>query len=525
MRHGFLVGLGLFASLALPASARAGPFKCPHTGGDLVFAQEADYATLDPMATSAIATRNIDANIFESLMTRDENNHPILDLAAAMHESPDHLTYTFLLRPGVVFHNGKTLTSADVAASFDRYARVGADRGILANVDHWDAPDPRTFAIHMKQPQPTFLEALSSYSAPIAIMPAEQRDTPFTDPIGTGPFQFAGGEPGTLVHLKRFDRYTPNRAFLDRTGLGGYKQACLNSVTFRIMADEKARIDALRAGEVQGVDAVPLDAAEDLKQDKNINLLPIADWWIQLAIPNVSDPPTDKLAIRQAIQAALDMDEIMRAASNGGYKLNVGFEFPDQPDHSDAGKQTYNQHDPDLAKKYLAEAGYQGEPVVLLTAEEYPAIYNAALTVQQQLQAVGINARLKVVSWPMLAQMTRNTTEGWNLVFTAWGAQPALGPLAVMRNFVPPRAVYKPQDGQADPDLLSAWADMNEQPTVEGRRDAFATMQTLVLDRVYALPFGVLSTTQAVRSDVHGFVPFRVPRMYNVWLERQALDR
>lgn len=521
MRHGFLTAaLGLLASLALPAFVRAEPFRCPHTGGDLVFAQEADFATLDPMTTSAIATRNIDANIYETLMTRDENNHPILDLAEAMHESPDHQTYTFRLRPGIVFHNGKPLTSADVAASFDRYARIGADRGVLADVDHWDTPDARTFAIHLKQPQPTFLEALSSYSAPIAIMPAEQRDTKVTQPIGTGPFQFASSEPGTLVHLKRFDHYSPNQAFQDRTGLGGYKQGCLDSVTFRIMPDEKARIDALRAGEVQGVEAIPMDAAEDLKQDNNIDLLPIQDWWIQMAIPNVSAAPTDKLAIRQAIQAALDMDEIMAAASDGAYKLNVGFQFPDQPDHTDSGKDTYNQHNPDLAKKYLADANYQGEPVVLLTAEEYPAMYNAALTVQQQLQAVGINARLKVVSWPVLLQMTQNTTEAWNLVFTAWGARPALGPLAVMRDFVPPRPAYKPLEGQADPDLLSAWTDMNEQPTVEGRRKAFDAMQQLVLDRVYALPFGVLSKVQAVRSDVHGFVPFRVPRMYNVWLDQ-----
>src|SRR6202161_4350982 len=171
MKRGFLAPFSVAAAVALsvasgvnliPAAAEAQPFKGPHVGGDLVFGQEANTNTLDQMTSSTIATRNIAMNIYESLMTRDENNHPILELAAAMDESPDHLTYTFKLRQGVHFHNGKLLTSADVVASFDRYAKVGNQRSTLDNVDHWDAPDANTFVIHMKKIQPTFIEALSS---------------------------------------------------------------------------------------------------------------------------------------------------------------------------------------------------------------------------------------------------------------------------------------------------------------------------------------------------------------------------
>ena len=86
-----------------------------------------------------------------------------------------------------------------------------------------------------------------------------------------------------------------------------------------------------------------------------------------------------------------------------------------------------------------------------------------------------------------------------------------------MQLLVQPNAAYKPMAGQDDPDLRSAWNDMNMLPTPEGRKDAFARMQALVLDRVYAIPFGVMDTVQAVRSNVNGFVPFRIPRMANVW--------
>lgn len=522
MRSGWLTSLGAFATILAAASpVRAETFKCPHVGGDLVFGQEANINTLDQMTSSTISTRNIAMNIYESLMTRDENNHPILELAKSMTESPDHLTYTFKLRQGIHFQNGKPMTSADVVASFDRYAKVGNQRSTLDNVDHWDAPDADTFVIHMKRVQPTFIEALSSFSVPIVIIPAESKDVPaqqLTKPIGTGPFELVESVPGSYVKLKRYDGYKPNTSFQDRTGFGGYKQACLDTVTFRIVTEPGARVAGLKTGELQAVEDVPATSAADLKKDKNITVLPLKNWWIQIANPNTSAPPTDNLLVRKAIQAALDMDEIMDAASDGNYQLNVGFQYPNQPDYTDAGKETYNLHNAALAKKYLAEAKYQGEPVVLLTNKDYPSMYNAALVMQQQLQAVGINAQMKVVDWPTSVQMWMNSTTGWNFHFTGWGTQPALGALATMQFLVQPNASYKPKGGKDDPDVLAAWNDMNTLPTEKGRQEAFARMQKLVLDRVYAIPFGSYTKLQAVRSNVHGFVPFRIPRMSNVWL-------
>jgi peptide/nickel transport system substrate-binding protein len=522
MRFRFLTPFGLLAGLmAGGTTAYAEPFKCPTTGGDLVFGQEANINTLDQMTSSTISTRNIAMNIYESLMTRDENNHPILELAQSVTESPDHLTYTFKLRKPVHFHNGKLMTSADVVASFDRYAKVGNQRSTLDNVDRWDAPDADTFVIHMKRPQPTFIEALSSFSVPIVIIPAESRDVPaqqLTNPIGTGPFQLVESVPGSYVKLKRFDGYAPNTTFQERTGFGGYKQACLDTVTFRIVTEPGARVAGLKTGELQGVEDVPAKSLPDLKNDKNITILPLKNWWIQISYPNVSVPPTDNLMFRKAVQAALDMDEIMDAASDGNYNLNVGFQYPNQPDYTDAGKETYNIKDPVAAKKYLEQSGYQGEPVILLTNKDYPPMYNSALVMQQELQAVGINAQMKVVDWPTSVQLSQKPDGGWNFFFTGWGTQPALGALATMQFMADPTAVYLPKGGKGDPDLMAAWNDMNSLPTPAGRHEAFERMQKVILDRAYALPFGSFTKIQAVRANVGGFVPYRIPRMANVWL-------
>lgn len=517
IRRATLSAIAILLAATTPGSAE--PFKCPHVGGNFTYGQEANINGLDQMTSGTISTRNIAMNIFESLMTRDENFSPILELADSMSESSDHLTYTFKLRQGVRFHSGKEMTSADVVASFDRYAKIGLYRSSIANVDRWDAPDKNTFVIYLKKPQPTFLEILSAFSAPIVIVPAEDKDDPPMQlkSIGTGPWQLVESIPGGYVKLKRYDGYKPNPNFEQKTGFGGYKQACFDTVTFRIVTESGARVAGLKTGELQGVEDLPTKSLADLKNDKNVMIIPLQNWWIQIAQPNVSVPPTDNLMFRKAVQAVLDMDEIMDATSDGNYRLNVGFQYPNQAFYSDAGKETYNIRDPALAKKYLAQSGYNGEPVVLLTNKDYPAMYNSALVMQQQMQSIGINAQLKVLDWPTSAQMALKPDTGWNFFYTGWGTQPALGALATMQFFVQPGAVYMPKDGKDDPQVVAMWNDMNSLGTLEGRKDAFAKMQKYVLDQVYTVPLGSLTKVQAVRSNVKGYVPYRIPRMSNVW--------
>jgi len=518
-----LAPVGLAAAFVCSTGlASAAPFKCPHVGGEFVFGQEANVNSLDQPASSTISTRNIAMNIFETLMTRDENNNPITDLAESYVESPDRLTYTFKIRQGVKFHNGKPMTSADVLASFDRYNKLGLERGMFKNVASWDAPDASSFVIHMKQAQPTFIEQISSFSVPIIVIPAELKDDPAMQLriVGTGPWQLVDFTPGSQVKLKRYDGYTPNTKYEERTGFGGYKQACFDTVVFRIVTEPGTRVAGLKTGELQGVEDLPTKSLEDLKKDKNVTVVPLPNWWIQIAVPSISAPPTDNLLVRKAIQAALDMDEIMDAATDGNYKLNVGFQYPNQPSYTDAGKETYNIKNPELAKKYLKEAGYNGEPLILLTNKDYTSMYNAALVMSEQLKAVGINAELLVLDWPASIQKQEKEVEGWNFFFTGYGTQPALGPLATMKFFAPPTNIGShPKDNVADPDLLAPFSDMVNQPKPEDRQAAYAKMQKIILDKAYALPFGSLTKVQATRANVKGFKPFRIPRFSNVWIE------
>jgi peptide/nickel transport system substrate-binding protein len=512
IRHGLVVGI-----LGLASPALAAPFTCPKKGGELVFAGEAKVNSLDQYGSQTISTRNVVSNVFEPLMTRDEKNEPILDLAESMEESADKMTYTFKIRQGIKFHNGKDMTTEDVVASFDRYARMAIERAFLANVEKWEAPDKYTFVIRMKKPQPTFIEDLSSFSMPVVIIPAEQKDAaPLRlEPIGTGPWQVVEYVADSHVKLKRYEGYKPNTKFEDRTGFGGYKVACVDTVVYRIVTEPGARVAGLETGELMLVEDVPTKAQAQLKKNKNVTLIPLENWWVHIMLPNTKTAPTNNLAFRRAVQAALDMDEIMEASTDGAYKLNIGFQYPGRATYTDAGKETYNLKNKDLAKKYLQEAGYKGEPLVLLTNKDYTSMYNAALVVSEQLKAVGINAKLDVMDWPTSVNRMINEKDGWNFFYTGYGTQPALGPLATMKFFAGGNATPSPPD----PELQAAYDDMINLPDPAKRQEAFARMQKRILEQVYAVPFGSLTKVQAARTNVKGYKPFRIPRFSNVWIE------
>jgi peptide/nickel transport system substrate-binding protein len=509
------------AALLCAAPAMADQFQCGRKGGDLTFGLEANVAGLDQQASSAASVRNIAMNTYETLVTRDDNMKPLLQLAQSADTSADGKTVTFKLRDGVHFHNGKLMTSADVRASFERYARVGVDRSILAPVDHYETPDPGTFVAVLKEPRPTFIEAMSAISVPIVIIPEENKDAPAQQlpSVGTGPFQMVQFVPDSFVKLKRFEGYSPDTRYSDRDGFGGYKIACLDTVTFRMVPEAGARVAGLETGELQAVEDVPTIAQKRIGENKDIRLLKLDNFWLNVFYGNWSAPPTDNKLFRQAVMTAVDFDEIMEAANDGDYKPNLGFQYPGTNYYTEAGKEMLNQHDIPKAKKLLAESGYKGEKVVLLTNKDYPSLYNTALVMAQQLKSIGVNAELQVLDWPTALQKSMKGTPDWNYFFTGWITYVAVGGMQTLRPMAEPNAVYTPPDGKTDPAFMAAFEEVANGATLEIRQAAFARAQKIALDDAMVVPLGVMPKVQAVRTNVEHFQPFYNPRLYNVWLK------
>ena len=511
----------LAVSLALAAgTARAERFTCGRVGGVMTYGLEANIVGLDQPATSATSSRDAGTQIYEALVTRDENMRPLLLLAQDVTVSPDNRVFKFRLRDGVRFHNGKLMTSEDVLASFERYKRMAQDRSILEPVASWEIPDAQTFTITLKDPFPTFLESMSSVTVPIIIVPKENSDAPAMQlkPVGTGPFQVAEFVPNSFLRLKRFEGYAADTRHDDWNGFGGYKVACVDEAIIRMATEPGARVAGLQTGELQAVQDVPVAAQQRLAADPNIKLQKMDFFWINVSFPNWSAPPTNNLKFRQAVQAALDLDEIMDAATDGLYRPVKSLQIPGSQYYSEAGAELLNQHNPEKAKQLLKESGYAGEKVVMMTSKDYLTRYNSALVMAQQLQAIGINAELMVLDWPTALQKSMKGTPDWNYFYTGWMTYIAQGGQQTLRNMAEPAAVYDPPGGKVDERYMKLFRDVAFAPTQEERVKAFADAQRMVLEQVMIMPLGVVPKVQGMRANVEHYKPYWSPRLYNVWL-------
>ncbi|MSP48952.1 MAG: ABC transporter substrate-binding protein [Alphaproteobacteria bacterium] len=521
-RH-FMSALGVTCFLGMSSTALAqARFECTAKGGEFIFALEAKIPTYDQHVSTSAQSRNVASLMFESLITRDEKMQPTLSLAESVSESQDGLVYTFKIRQGVPFHNGKIMTSADVLASYERYRKVGVDKSVLGVVDRLEAPDASTFVVVMKEPQATYLESFSNIAPPIVIIPKENAGAEAMQlpAVGTGPFQFVEFVADSHFKVKRFDGFKPNTAQTGTNGLGGYKVACVDTVNFRMIVEPQARVAALETGEVHGVEDMPRPSQKRLANNPNIKFQPMENFWVHLSYPNLSFPPTDNLKFRQAVQAALDMDEIMEASSDGLHRMDHALQFPTSPYYSPAGKEHYNQKNKDKAKRLLQEAGYKGEKVVLLTNKDYTVMYNASLVMSEQMKAVGINAELLVHDWPAALAKSVKETQGWNYFYTGWTSVVGQTGLPSLRNLTDPNNVHKPKDNKSDAILMENWNAGLRAKTLDERKVFFAKAQQRIYDEALALTFGVLPKVAAVRSNVDGFQNFFVPRAWNVSIRK-----
>lgn len=508
----------VLAALAVSACIAAAPqqAQAQKRSAMLVFAQEAPPPTLDPYFSSSIATRNIAMHIFEQLVTRGESNQVIPELAESWKVSPDGLTYTFKIRSGVKFHNGKELTAADVKASFERYRRMALARVTLATVASMAAPDPHTFVLTLAKPEPIFLEELSAFVVPIAILPAEQADREGgkIDLIGTGPLQFVEWVPDSHIRLKRFDGYKPDPRAKGNDGFGGHKNVWFDTVDFKLVKEPGARVAGLESGQLQIIEDLPPESAKRLAGNRNVVIYDLKNFWLHGAWVNHSRPPTNDLKVRRAMQLALDMEEIMEISADGAYGLQPGLQYPGNPYYVTDGKEFYNAKDPKKAAALLKEAGYKGEELVIITNSSYQSMYKAAQIVAEQLKAVGFKVRVDVFDWAT-AMKRRADKDAWNLWFTGQGSGPSVGPFSAMKD------VVSPQKNQviADAEIDKLYADMVSGATFEARKASFARFQSRVYNQVLFLKFGDLYRKQAARANIKGFAPYRIPRLWNVWDE------
>jgi peptide/nickel transport system substrate-binding protein len=342
---------------------------------------------LDPTAGAAAAIDEVVyVNLFEGLTRIDETGEVQPALAESWEVSEDGLTYTFHLHDGVTFHDGTSFDAQDVVFSLDRARApesVNAQKGLFEAIASVEAVGPLEARVTLSHPQAQFPWNMGWGDA-VMVAP-ESAEGNGTNPVGTGPWRFDRWVSGDRVVLQRYDGYWG-------------AEPALSTLTFQVIPDAAAQVQALLAGDV---DAFPnMGAPETLAQFESDPAFTVAVGTTEgetiLAINNAR-PPFDDVRVRQALAYAINRQDIIDGAQFG-YGQPIGSHFaPHHPAYVDlTGMYPY---DPEKARALLAESGHGDGFTVRLVLPPPSYARRGGEIIASQLAQVGITAEIEPVEW------------------------------------------------------------------------------------------------------------------------------
>jgi peptide/nickel transport system substrate-binding protein len=359
--------------------------------GTLVIAIELPPQGFDPrFSTTFQMSARIMQLIYDTLLVKDEKFEFVPSLAERFEESDDHRTFTFHIRSGVTFHNGKPLTSADVKYTFDSIlspATKSPIRGAVEKIASIEAPDPLTVVFHASEPYYTFIGNLPA----IGIIPdgagAEMKDSP----VGSGPYRFLSYQEGAEIKLEANSNYwggTPN----------------IPRVHIKVVTDNSARQAELMSGGVDLAYNAQFDPETVRALGRRSGIQVKLGEGANIGYLGLNLSPSSLLSnqkVRQAVAYGIDREVIIhRLLRDQARKSNALL----PPEHwAYKPNVTVYDHDPELAKRLLDEAGFpdpDGEgpqPRLRLTiiTSTTQLSRNIASIIQDQLRRAGIQLELQ----------------------------------------------------------------------------------------------------------------------------------
>ena len=338
-------------------------------------------ASLDPhMSSSSAATREILFNIFEGLVKPDSDGNLVPAIAESFSVNGGADQYTFKLRAGVKFHNGKDVTADDVVWSLSRAAGLETGEPLVSDVANIAAvtkTDDSTIVIDLKKPDTEFLAHITT-----AIIP--EGCDPLSEVVGTGPFKFVSRVVQDNIVLEKFGDYWGEPAHLDK-------------VTLKIIENPEALVMALRSGSLDM--AVRLDASQ-IPTLTNMNILEGSSNIVQALYLNNAVKPFDDVRVRQALCYAIDKHEVIELASDGHGSALGSSMFPSFGKYFMPELTDYYTKDLDKAKELLTEAGYpDGFEFTITVPSSMQSHVDVAQVIEQLLQPIGVTAKVDKVEW------------------------------------------------------------------------------------------------------------------------------
>ncbi|WP_460434967.1 ABC transporter substrate-binding protein [Angustibacter speluncae] len=516
-------------------------------GGTFVFAASSDPGMLDPAFASDGETFRVARQMYEGLVgTEPGTADPAPLLAKSWTQSEDGLSYTFELEEGVKFHDGTDFNADAVCANFDRwynwtgllqsqnlsYYYQSLFKGFAESEDPalqggiyggCEAASDAEVTISLTKPFAAFVQALSlpafSMQSPTAMEEYDADNVEGTEddprfsayatehPTGTGPFVFDSWERGQSVTLKRNDDYWGTKAQLD-------------TVIIQTISDAQARVQALKAGEIDGYDLVAPGDVEGLESE-GFQIVNRPAFNILYLGMNQKVAPLNDPKVRQAIAYAIDKEAVISQSLPEGTTPATQF-IPETVNGYNSDVTTYD-YDPEMAKQLLAEAGATGATIEFnyptgVSRPYMPSPEDTYVAIKAQLEAVGLVVTPTADKWnpEYLDKIQGSEAHGIHLL--GW-----TGDYNDTDNFL---GVFfgkaSNEWGFDNPELFSALEEARGLPTIDEQTPAYEAINEQVMEFLPGVPLASPVPSLAFAPGVEGYSAS--PVQDEVWNEVTVSD-
>lgn len=473
------------------------PNGSPDYGGTLRFSYF-EPATIDPHFTSDASGQHFSKLWCDTFVFMDEENNPSFErgIAESYEVDPEGKKWTFKIRKGVKFHDGREMNAQDVKFSFDRLRdpEVGSPAvDMYSNIREIKTSDDYTVVFELNESKPEFLKDLGTCHALIA--DANCKDFR-TDWNGTGPFVIESYTPGDRAVLKRNQDYWLKDE-------NSKQLPYLDGLEFIFMEDQSAQVEALRGGQLDYLFYLPLEPIAMLKEEADINVYQAPSNGTRVIHMRADKPPFDDVRVRQALKLATDRSDMLVGAIEGlgvtGRDTPIGpafaLEYLDVPEL---------KRDIKKAKELLAEAGYPEGFDVEFHCIDSPPFPSMAVIWKEQLEDIGVNLDIQ------LHPSSVYYDEMWlevELGASGWGARPA--PLHVIELAYVKDALWN-QTHWNDPELNELVKSVSSEMDENKRIELYHQIQEIFFERgPIIVPFW-LDSLWAARKNVKGIRPTKV---------------
>ncbi|MBS0338477.1 MAG: ABC transporter substrate-binding protein [Proteobacteria bacterium] len=477
-----------------------------------------NLAILDPIWTTAYIVRNHGYMIYDTLFGTDEKNQIRPQMVDSWSASPDQRLWTFKLRAGLAFHDGKPVTGEDVVASLARWGKRDAmGVALMTFVDRMDSPAPDTFRIFLRESCGFVLEALGKPSSNVPfIMPKRVADTDafkqIDDYTGSGPYIFKKDEfkPGDKAVYLKNTKYVPRKEA--PSGTAGGKYVYVDRVEMNLaLRDGQAQANALINGEVDIIEAPAFEVYESLKKAPGVKIEMTAPAGLQyMARFNHLLKPFDNVKVRRAAMAAFAQEPFLKAqvGIKELYRTCPSMFTCGTPYGSPYGSEIQSKSNMRKAQELLKQSGYDGTPVVVMKPTDLASIQKLPDVAAQLLRQAGFKVDLQAMDWNTLvgrrAKKDPVDKGGWNMFLTAWQAHDIWNPIA--NAAMDTRGEQSGWFGWAKDEKLMEIRAQFMRETDEAKKKKLANeVQARAFEIATHVPLGEYVQPVAARKNISGF--------------------